>query len=193
VASNAMPTHEEHILRILGEATEPLFPSEIADRLTVELGSGIAFTMAEVVLRLKRTAGLVEQSDDGRWTLKRRASVWEFWPISSNMSTSQNHHRASKKRPASHRRKQLREHALVSGHSGNGRRDPIRRNQICDAQQHTNQSAGVLFFVRYRQSSLQSFKGKSIARAVPRSPFLANFRVADDSLGTTVWFPQRRC
>jgi hypothetical protein len=27
-----MPTHEEHIVRILGEATEPLFPSEIAEK-----------------------------------------------------------------------------------------------------------------------------------------------------------------
>jgi hypothetical protein len=33
-----MPSHEEHILRILGEATDPLFPSEIAERLNRELG-----------------------------------------------------------------------------------------------------------------------------------------------------------
>ncbi len=32
-----MPTHEEHILRILNEATDPLFPSEITDRLNHEL------------------------------------------------------------------------------------------------------------------------------------------------------------
>jgi len=31
---------EKHILRILGEATEPLSPSEITDRLNHELGAG---------------------------------------------------------------------------------------------------------------------------------------------------------
>jgi hypothetical protein len=35
--SEQMPTLEEHILRILGEATEPLFASEIADHLNREV------------------------------------------------------------------------------------------------------------------------------------------------------------
>jgi len=47
-----MPTHEEHIMRILGEATEPLFPFEIAERLNRELGSAGAYTSLEIVARL---------------------------------------------------------------------------------------------------------------------------------------------
>jgi hypothetical protein len=35
-----MSTQDEHILRILGEATEPLFLAEITDRLNRELGGG---------------------------------------------------------------------------------------------------------------------------------------------------------
>ena len=66
-----LPTHEEHIVRILGEATEPLFPSEITYRLNQELGGGTAYTMTEVVMRLK-TLNDVTQLPDGRWTLKRR-------------------------------------------------------------------------------------------------------------------------
>ena len=66
-----LPTHEEHIVRILGEATEPLFPSEITNCLNQELGGGTAYTMTEVVMRLK-TLNEVTQLPDGRWTLKRR-------------------------------------------------------------------------------------------------------------------------
>jgi hypothetical protein len=69
-----MPTHEEHILRILGEATEPLFPSEITDRLNRELGGGAAYRMTEVVLRLTTLSREVAQQRDGRWTLTRRLS-----------------------------------------------------------------------------------------------------------------------
>jgi hypothetical protein len=43
-----LPTHEEHIVRILGEATEPLFPSKITDRFNQELGGGTAYTMTEL-------------------------------------------------------------------------------------------------------------------------------------------------
>jgi hypothetical protein len=68
-----MPTHEEHILSILGEATEPLFPSEITERLNRELG-GTAYTMTEVVMRLKSLGEQVSQMPDGRWTSKRQMS-----------------------------------------------------------------------------------------------------------------------
>jgi repressor of nif and glnA expression len=67
-----MPTHDEHILRILGEATEPLFPSEITDRLNRERGGGGAYTMTKVVMRLKNLDERVAQLSDGRWTLKQR-------------------------------------------------------------------------------------------------------------------------
>ena len=44
---------ERNILRILGEATEPLFASEITERLNEELTAGAAYTVPEVVGRLK--------------------------------------------------------------------------------------------------------------------------------------------
>jgi hypothetical protein len=66
-----MPSHEEHILRILGEATEPMFPSEIAERLNRELGPGGACTSLEIAARLKRMSDQAAQVQDGRWTLKR--------------------------------------------------------------------------------------------------------------------------
>ena len=46
-----MSTQDEHILRILGEATEPLFPSEITDRLNRDGSGGAAYTMTKVVMR----------------------------------------------------------------------------------------------------------------------------------------------
>ena len=55
---SALLTYEEHIVRILGEATEPLFPSEITYRLNQELGRGKARTMTGVVMRgICRNAG----------------------------------------------------------------------------------------------------------------------------------------
>ncbi|PYX03966.1 MAG: hypothetical protein DMG74_17970 [Acidobacteria bacterium] len=66
-----MPTHEEHILRILGEATDPLFPSEITDRLNHELVAGAAYTTTEIVSCLKGLSEEVAQMPDGRWMLKR--------------------------------------------------------------------------------------------------------------------------
>ena len=66
-----MPTHEEHIVRILGEATEPLFPSEIAERLNRELGAAGAYTSLEIAARLQRMSDQVAQTPDGRWMLKR--------------------------------------------------------------------------------------------------------------------------
>lgn len=67
-----MFTDEEQLLRILGEATEPLFPPEITDRLNRGLGARTPYTMMEVVMFLKRLNTQVEQTSDGRWTLKQR-------------------------------------------------------------------------------------------------------------------------
>ena len=67
-----MPTNEQHILLILGEAAEPLFASEITERLNNELDSGAASTVPDVIGRLKILSGQVAQLPDGRWTLKRR-------------------------------------------------------------------------------------------------------------------------
>ena len=66
-----MPTHEEHILRVLGESGEPLFLSEITERLNRELGDGAAHRTTEVVMGLKRLSEHVAQLQDGRWALKR--------------------------------------------------------------------------------------------------------------------------
>jgi hypothetical protein len=66
-----MPTHEDHILRILGEASEAIFPSEIAEQLNRELGPGGAYTSLEIVARLQRMSDQVAQLADGRWMLKR--------------------------------------------------------------------------------------------------------------------------
>jgi hypothetical protein len=59
-------------VRILGEATEAMFPSEITDRLNRELGTRTPYTITEVVMLLKRLTEQVEQIAGGRWTLKRR-------------------------------------------------------------------------------------------------------------------------
>lgn len=66
-----MPTHEEHILRILGEAVEPLFPSEITERLNRELGPGSVCSRSEVMACLQGLAKEVTQLVDGRWMQKR--------------------------------------------------------------------------------------------------------------------------
>jgi hypothetical protein len=67
-----IPTHDENILRILGEAAEPLYASEITDRLNDELDPGAASTVPEVVGRLKFLRGQVAQLPDGRWMLRRK-------------------------------------------------------------------------------------------------------------------------
>ena len=69
--ANRRQADEQFILRILGEATEPLFPSEIAERLNLELGGGDSYTMTEIVIRMKALPH-IEQTPDGRWTLKGR-------------------------------------------------------------------------------------------------------------------------
>jgi len=66
-----VPTHEEHILRILGEAKEPLFASEIAEHLNSELRPDSAYSTMEVAKRLKGMSEQVAQLLDGRWMLKR--------------------------------------------------------------------------------------------------------------------------
>jgi len=66
-----MPSHEHHILRILGEASEAIFPSEIAEQLNRELGPGGAYTSLEIVARLHQMSDQVAQLADGRWMLKR--------------------------------------------------------------------------------------------------------------------------
>jgi len=68
-----MSTEEEHIVRVLRESPEP-FPSEIAERLNGELGSGAAYTTTKVVTRLIALGESVEQLPDGGWTLKRRST-----------------------------------------------------------------------------------------------------------------------
>jgi hypothetical protein len=64
-----MPTPEEHILRILSEAKEPLFASEIADHLNRDVRT--RYTNTEMVELLKTMAEQVAQLSDGRWMLKR--------------------------------------------------------------------------------------------------------------------------
>jgi repressor of nif and glnA expression len=66
-----VPNLEEYILRILGEATEALFSSEIAERLNKELRPDRAYSTAEIVKHLKGMSGQVAQLPDGRWMLKR--------------------------------------------------------------------------------------------------------------------------
>jgi hypothetical protein len=48
-----MPTYGEHILRILGEATDPLFPSGIAEVLNRQRGPAGVYTCLEIAVCLK--------------------------------------------------------------------------------------------------------------------------------------------
>lgn len=66
-----MPTIDEHILRILGEASEGLFASEIAERLNKELRPVMAYKTMDVAKNLKGMSDQVAQLPDGRWMLKR--------------------------------------------------------------------------------------------------------------------------
>jgi len=74
VPHNRIPPDEHFILRLLAEASEPLFPSDITERLNYELGSGATYTVDEVAMRLKVLDQRVKQLADGRWTLKGRTS-----------------------------------------------------------------------------------------------------------------------
>jgi len=60
---------EKHILRILGEATEPLSPSEITDRLNHELGAGSPYTMRNREV----PAGIAGSYPAPRWALDAEA------------------------------------------------------------------------------------------------------------------------
>jgi hypothetical protein len=66
-----VPTLDEHILRILGEASEGLFASDIAERLNKELRPDSAYIRAEVAKLLKGMTDQVAQLPDGRWMLRR--------------------------------------------------------------------------------------------------------------------------
>jgi hypothetical protein len=66
-----MPNYEEHILRILGEAVEPLYPSEITEVLNRELGPGPSCSRSEVMTCLQGLTKEVTQLVDGRWMLRR--------------------------------------------------------------------------------------------------------------------------
>ena len=65
-----MPNYEEHILRILGEAAEPLYPSKITEILNRELGPDSTYSRSEVMTSLQALADQVTQLIDGRWMLK---------------------------------------------------------------------------------------------------------------------------
>jgi hypothetical protein len=65
-----MPSHEEHLLCIPDEASEP-FPSEITDRLNREVGAGSPYTMTEIVKRLQVLKEVTRLPDGRWWTLKR--------------------------------------------------------------------------------------------------------------------------
>ena len=66
-----VPTLDEHILRIIGEAPEALFASEITERLNKELRPDSAYTTVEIAKHLKGMSDQVAQLPDGRWMLKR--------------------------------------------------------------------------------------------------------------------------
>ena len=66
-----MPTLDEHILRILGEALEGLFASDIAERLNRELRPASAYKSVDIANYVKGMSNLITQLPDGRWMLKR--------------------------------------------------------------------------------------------------------------------------
>jgi hypothetical protein len=67
-----MVTHEQrHVLSILHEAGDALYPSEITELLNHELRLGVAFTRQEVIRNLHDLEKEVTQLIDGRWMLKR--------------------------------------------------------------------------------------------------------------------------
>jgi hypothetical protein len=67
-----MTPEQQHIVRIFGEATEPLFLSDITGSLNTQLSSGGYFNTSEVIKNLESLYEQVTQLRDGRWTLKRR-------------------------------------------------------------------------------------------------------------------------
>lgn len=65
---------QEHVVRILAEATEPLYSSEIAVRANQELPSGTRCQPVDLVKLMLSMDDQVSQLSDGRWTLKRRVA-----------------------------------------------------------------------------------------------------------------------
>ena len=63
---------EEHILRVLREAQEPLYASEVTERLNAEACRTVFFA-PEVARKLTEMSD-VAQRLDGRWTLKRTST-----------------------------------------------------------------------------------------------------------------------
>ena len=66
-----MPAIDEHILPILGEASEGLFASDIAERLNKEMRPDTEYKTADVAKHLKGMSDQVVQLPDGGWMLKR--------------------------------------------------------------------------------------------------------------------------
>jgi hypothetical protein len=66
-----MPSYEDQVRRILREAGEPLWASEITERLNAEVGA-VAYTVDEIASRLT-TIAAVRSLPDGRWELVRGA------------------------------------------------------------------------------------------------------------------------
>ena len=64
-----MPSVENDIRRILRQAGEPLWASDITERLNAEIGAG-AYTVDEIATRLVKM-GDVFTTPDGRWELER--------------------------------------------------------------------------------------------------------------------------
>src|ERR1700745_2696791 len=83
---DVMSTSEEHILRILREANEPLFPREITRRLNREIEPGPACSSSEVMtqpmgagcLRGRRADGECAHSARGSRKYKRPVSAGSF-------------------------------------------------------------------------------------------------------------------
>lgn len=67
-----MTFNEEHLLRILSEATDALYSSEIAVRANLELPSEAHCQPVDVVKLMLNMNDRVGQLSDGRWTLKHR-------------------------------------------------------------------------------------------------------------------------
>jgi hypothetical protein len=67
-----MPTLDDYILRILGEAPEGLFAFEIAERLNRELRPDGAYKSVDITNCVKGMSNLIAQLPDGRWMLKQR-------------------------------------------------------------------------------------------------------------------------
>lgn len=65
-----MPLRNEDIVRIIREAAEPLFPSDVTSKLNEDYNAGT--TVDAVATRLMKIKDVV-QLPDGRWTVGRRA------------------------------------------------------------------------------------------------------------------------